>query len=251
MKNNFDIYVIKSLFAHKITYGDHMLIISKKRIIFLCLTVILGISYFSINLSTVPTSSTPISSHILVLDAGHGYPDGGAVNSNGLSESAINLKIIQKLQELLEASNCTVILTRSDENGIYDANSKKKKLSDLQNRVEIVNNSNADALISIHLNKISQSQYYGWQSFYQKNNENSKNLAGAIQSNLNYSIQRQNKREILPISNIYLMDNSKIPSVIIECGFLSNLEEANLLQTDEYQNSLAWGIYTGIMDYFK
>ena len=162
-----------------------------------------------------------------------------------------NLKIIQKLQELLEASNCTVILTRSDENGIYDANAKKKKVSDLKNRVSIVNSSNADILISIHLNKISQSQYYGWQSFYQKNNENSKNLAKSIQNNLNYSIQRENKRECLPISNIYLMDNSKIPSVIVECGFLSNPEDSSYLQTDKYQNNLAWGIYTGIMDYFK
>ena len=230
-----------------------MLVVSRKRIIFLCLTLIVGISYFSLfeNTPSVPVSSTPVSSHIIVLDAGHGYPDGGAVNESGVSESEINLKIIQKLQELLEASNCTVILTRSDENGIYDANAKRKKLSDLNNRIDIINNSDANILVSVHLNKISQNQYYGWQSFYQKNNENSKNLANLIQSNLNYSIQKENKREILPISNIYLMDNSKIPSVIVECGFLSNPDDSVLLQTDSYQNSLAWGIYTGIMDYFK
>lgn len=230
-----------------------MLVISRKRIIFLCLTLIMSISYFSFFKSSVytSTSSTPVSSHIIVLDAGHGSPDGGAVNDNGVYESEINLNITKKLQELLEASNCTVILTRSDKNGIYDTNAKRKKISDLNNRVNIINNSNADILVSIHLNKISQSQYYGWQSFYQKNNENSKNLANLIQTNLNYSIQKENKREILPISNIYLMDNSKIPSVIIECGFLSNPEESILLQNDDYQNSLAWGIYTGIMDYFK
>lgn len=230
-----------------------MLVISRKRIIFLCLTLILGISYFSLyeNTNSIPVSSTPVSSHTIVLDAGHGYPDGGAINENGLYESQINLKIVQKLQELLEASNCTIILTRSDENGIYDADAKKKKLSDLHNRVNIVNSSEAEILVSIHLNKISQKQYYGWQSFYQKDNNNSKNLAQFIQTNLNYSIQKENKREILPISNIYLMDNSKIPSVIIECGFLSNIEESELLQKDEYQNKLAWGIYTGIMDYFK
>ena len=150
-----------------------MLIISKKRIIFLCLTLILSVSYFSLHPSSniVQTSSTPVSLHTIVLDAGHGYPDGGAVNSDGLSESDINLTIIQKLQELLEASNSTVILTRSDENGIYDTNAKRKKLSDLNNRVDIVNNSNADILVSIHLNKIPQSKYYGWQSFYQKNTQ--------------------------------------------------------------------------------
>ncbi|MBR3697722.1 MAG: N-acetylmuramoyl-L-alanine amidase [Clostridia bacterium] len=105
----------------------------------------------------------------------------------GVSEEQINLQITLKIQELLEASNCNVVLTRSDENGIYDADAKSKKSSDLHNRVDIVNSSNADCLVSIHLNKISQEQYYGWQSFYQKGNEKSINLAKAIQSSLNYS----------------------------------------------------------------
>lgn len=175
----------------------------------------------------------------------------GAVSKNGISEEQINLQIVLKLQELLESSNCNVILTRSDENGIYDADAKSKKVSDLKNRVEIINSSNADCLISIHLNKISGEQYYGWQSFYQKDNDSSINLAKAIQSSLNYSTGIENKRQILPISNIYLMDNSKIPSTIIECGFLSNPTECSLLQDDEYQNKLAWGIYTGIMDFFN
>ena len=99
--------------------------------------------------------------------------------------------------------------------------------------------------------KISGEQYYGWQTFYQKNSENSKTLANNIQNNLNYSIARENKRTILPLTNIYLMDNSKIPTVTVECGFLSNAEETKLLQTDEYQSNIAWGIYGGIMDYFK
>ena len=175
----------------------------------------------------------------------------GAISKDGVSEEQINLQITLKIQELLEASNCNVILTRSDENGIYDANSKSKKTSDLKNRVEIINSSNADCLISIHLNKISGEQYYGWQSFYQKDNEKSINLAKKIQASLNYSTGIDNKRQSLPISNIYIMDNSKIPSTIIECGFLSNPEECKRLQDDEYQNKLAWGIYTGIMDFFS
>lgn len=112
---------------------------------------------------------------------------GGAVSKNGISEEEINLQIVLKIQELLESSNCKVILTRSDENGIYDVGAKSKKKSDLQNRVSIVNSSNADCLVSIHLNKISQEQYSGWQSFYQKDNEKSQQLAKLIQSSLNYS----------------------------------------------------------------
>ena len=112
---------------------------------------------------------------------------GGAINEEGISEEQINLQITLKLQELLEASDCRIVLTRSDENGIYDANAKSKKKSDLQNRVEIINNSNADCLVSIHLNKISSEKYSGWQSFYQTGNENSIALAKSIQSSLNYA----------------------------------------------------------------
>ena len=115
----------------------------------------------------------------------------GAVSKNGVSEEQINLQIVLKIQELLEASNCNVILTRSDENGIYDADSKSKKTSDLKNRVEIINSSNADCLVSIHLNKISGEQYYGWQSFYQKDNQQSINLAKNIQASLNYSTRNR------------------------------------------------------------
>jgi len=228
-----------------------MYVLKRKQIAFMCLAVIFSISYFAFNNETIPTSSVPVADYTVVLDAGHGLPDGGAVSKNGVSEESINLSIILKLQELLESSNCNVILTRSDENGIYDIDAKSKKASDLKNRTEIVNQSNADILVSVHLNKISGEQYYGWQTFYQKENEKSKTLAGLVQSNLNYYITRENKRTIMPISNIYLMDHSEIPSVIIECGFLSNAEDTKLLQTDTYQNNIAWGIYAAIMDYFK
>lgn len=171
----------------------------------------------------------------------------------GVSEEEINLKIVLKLQELLEQSGSTVILTRSDENGIYDLDKesiRNKKVSDMKNRVEIANNEEAEIFISVHLNKIPQSQYYGWQTFYQKNNEDSKELANDIQTNLNYAIQKENKRQILELSGKYIMDNVKIPTVTVECGFLSNEKEAQDLQTDEYQSEIAWGIYSGIIDYF-
>ena len=177
---------------------------------------------------------------------------GGAQNQDGLTEANINLEISLKLQHLLESSGCSVVLTRSDENGIYDLDKtsiRNKKKSDMKNRVKLINNSNADILVSIHLNKFENSKYWGWQSFYRKNDEKSKLLALSIQNNLNISIQKENKREILPISNKYIVDNTSIPISIIECGFISNMEEANALKTDEYQEKIAWGIYTGIMEY--
>lgn len=177
----------------------------------------------------------------------------GAQSKNGTTENAINLKITLKLQNLLEQGGCIVILTRSDENGIYDLDKqtlRDKKVSDIKNRVKIGNSSSADIFISIHLNKIDQEQYWGWQAFYQKNNEKSKALAQSIQSNLNQSICNDNKRNPMSITNKYIVDHVEIPLTIVECGFLSNPKEENLLKSNDYQDKLAWGIYTGLMDYF-
>ncbi len=182
-----------------------------------------------------------------------GKPDEGAQSSNGTTEAESNLKIALKLQNLLEQSGATVILTRSDENAIYDLDSdtlREKKISDIHNRVKIGNESSADIFVSIHLNKIPQSQYWGWQCFYKPNDENSTNLAKSIQQNLNEAIQKENKRVAMKLDTVYLMKHVEIPISIVECGFLSNPEEEQLLLQDEYQNKLAFGIYNGIIDYF-
>ena len=171
----------------------------------------------------------------------------------GTTEAETNLKIAIKLQNLLEQSGATVILTRSDENAIYDLDSKtlkQKKISDIHNRVKIGNESQADIFISIHLNKIPQEQYWGWQCFYKEGNEKSINLAKSIQQNLNESIQKENKRVAMKLDTVYIMKHVEIPISIVECGCLSNHEEEKLLLQDEYQNRLAWGIYNGIVDYF-
>ncbi|MBO5413824.1 MAG: N-acetylmuramoyl-L-alanine amidase [Clostridia bacterium] len=170
-----------------------------------------------------------------------------------MTEASINLKIALKVQNLLEEAGSTVILTRSDENGIYEEESntiREMKVSDIKNRVKIGNESSADIFVSIHLNKIPQQQYWGWQTFFKNGDEESKKLAEALQNGLNQTIQKENKREALKINNIYIVDHVEIPIAIVECGFLSNEEEEKLLQTEEYQNKLAWGIYVGIMDYF-
>ena len=235
-----------------------MYIISKKRIfiILLCLCVSVCSTYLikdSIEHQTVETVSLPVSNKVVVIDAGHGKPDEGAESSSGTTEAQTNLKIALKVQNLLEQSGCEVILTRSDDEAIYDLDSdtlREKKISDIQNRVRIGNESQADIFVSIHLNKILQSQYYGWQTFYKRNNEDGKKLATCIQNNLNNSIQRENNRVPLTIDNVYIIKHVEIPTAIVECGFLSNPEEEKLLLDDNYQNKLAWGIYTGIIDYF-
>lgn len=182
-----------------------------------------------------------------------GFQMSGAQSSNGTTEAQTNLKITLKVQSLLEQSGATVILTRSDENGIYELDSKtlkEKKISDIKNRVKIANSSHADIFVSIHLNKIPQGQYWGWQCFYQNGNEQSTNLAKSLQANLNEAIPKENKRVAMKLDNVYIMKHVEIPISIVECGFLSNPEEEKLLLSDEYQDKLAWGIYNGIMDYF-
>lgn len=177
----------------------------------------------------------------------------GAESINGTTEADTNLKIVLKVQNLLEQSGCTVILTRSDDNAIYNLDSKtlrQKKVSDIKNRVKIGNSSSADIFVSIHLNKIPESQYSGWQTFYKQGNEQGKKLATCLQNSLTEAVQKENKREPLKIDNVYIIKNVEIPTSIVECGFLSNPEEEKLLQQDDYQNKLAWGIYTGIINYF-
>ena len=127
---------------------------------------------------------------------------------------------------------------------------KEKKISDIHNRVKIGNESQADIFVSIHLNKIPQQQYWGWQCFYQSGNEQSIKLAKSLQSNLNEAIQEDNKRVAMKLDTVYIMKHVEIPISIVECGFLSNPEEEKKLLEDEYQNKLAWGIYNGIIDYF-
>ena len=172
----------------------------------------------------------------------------------GTTEAQINLKIALKVQNLLEQSGCTVLLTRSDDNSICDLDSKtlrEKKVSDIKNRVKIGNKSQADIFVSIHLNKIPEKQYYGWQCFYKAGNDQSMDLAKKIQSNLNDAIQKENNRVAMKISNVYIVKNVEIPLSIVECGFLSNNEEEKQLLDDTYQNRLAWGIYNGIIEYFN
>ena len=237
-----------------------MIVLNGKRIALVLSSIFLSILVFMFSFDTggeknkyIPTVSLPVSGKTIVVDAGHGVPDEGAESSNGTTEAETNLKIALKLQNLLEQSGCTVILTRSDENAIYDLDSKslkQKKISDIRNRVKIGNESSADAFVSIHLNKIPQPQYDGWQTFYKEGSKEGAKLAKSIQTSLNEAIQRENNRVAKTIENIYIIRKVEIPTTIVECGFLSNPEEEKLLLQDDYQNKLAWGIYNGIISYF-
>ncbi len=229
---------------------------NKKNIvaILLVIVIIMSVAMSFIKKPKELTVSTPITGKIIAIDAGHGKPDEGAIGYMNTTEQKVNLEISQKLQNIIEQSGANCIITRATEDGIYDkqANTiRKKKISDIKNRVKIVNNNQSDIMLSIHLNKFSDPKYKGWQVFYQKGNIESEKLANSIQESLNLNINKISDRTPKPIENVYLMNNVKIPGVVIECGFISNPEESKKLKEKEYQNKLSWGIYLGVQDYFR
>lgn len=232
-----------------------VLVVRKRNILMTCfLLTISFIAYSFAAEELTPTVVLPVTNKVIVLDPGHGGPDPGAVGSSQISEKDINLDIVLNLQAYLEQSGCTIQLTRAVDESIHDSDMKSirnKKRSDLKNRKAIVNSSQADAYISIHLNSFPQSQYKGVQSFYPKDSEKSKILAENIQRELKATLQIVDNREALPINEVYLMKDTKIPSVIVECGFLSNPEEERNLADKNYRKKIAWGIYLGIMKFFE
>lgn len=198
----------------------------------------------------------PVTDKTIVLDAGHGGIDPGAMNKDKtVLEKDINLQITMKIKELIEASGGNVILTRDKDVSLYEEGNNKttrqKYNENLRNRKKIIENSQADMFISIHLNSFEDSKYYGAQTFYPAGKEDGKSLAQIIQTELKRVADNTNNREIKPREDLYLIKDNQMASVLIECGFLSNENEAKLLVDEEYQEKIAWAIYVGIQKYFN
>lgn len=198
------------------------------------------------------TADVSESEFVVIIDPGHGGEDSGAV-ANSVLEKDINLDISLRLRDMLRASGITVKMTRDSDLSIYDTSAgtiREKKVSDLKNRVEIANSSKNNILVSIHQNKFEDSKYSGAQMFYSTNNEKSRILAESIRQSVTGLIQQDNKRELKKAgSDIYLLNKSTVPSVVVECGFLSNSEEAKMLSDEEYKSKMAFAIYCGILEY--
>ena len=187
----------------------------------------------------------------IVIDAGHGGEDGGAVGINGLVEKDVNLSIALSLAEDLKANHFTVILVRDGDYSVGDQSLStvaERKRSDTKNRVALVESVGDCILVSIHQNKFSQSQYSGAQMFYSPNNPESAQLAEAIRQSVVTSLQPENTRQNKEAGEeIYLLTHCQVPAVLVECGFLSNPGEAELLGQEEYQQQMAASIYNGII----
>lgn len=194
---------------------------------------------------------TTVTRGKIVIDAGHGGFDPGKVGTQGTLEKDINLNIALKLKELLEAEHYQVVMTRTSDCGLYEESDSNKKRTDLYNRVKMINESNAIAAVSIHQNSFSQASSKGAQVFYYSTSGEGEKLANIMQETIKTSIGDDNHRVAKENESYYLLKKTNCPTVIVECGFLSNADEEALLLTDEYQQKMAESIKKGIMEYEK
>lgn len=192
-----------------------------------------------------------ISPTQVVIDVGHGGNDPGKVGINSAKEKDINLKIAQYLFRILTVSGYTVTMTRTQDVSLSLPGASNQKISDLNQRKEIMKQASPMAIVSIHQNSFPSESQHGSQVFYPASSEESKKLASCIQEQCKRILDSENKRQIKANTDYYLFRDNPYPTVIVECGFLSNYREANLLITDEYQEKTAWAIYMGIKQYLK
>lgn len=188
---------------------------------------------------------------IVVIDAGHGGFDPGKVGINNSLEKDINLSIALKVKLFLEQNDIKVIMTREDDNGLYQESDTNKKVADMRKRIEIIEKSGAVIAVSIHQNSFTQESSKGAQVFYYQQSEDGKELANILQDQIKKSMNDGNKRLAKSNDSYYMLKKSVCPLVIVECGFLSNRIEADLLITEEYQEKMAWAIHLGILKYLN
>ncbi|HET7629024.1 MAG TPA: N-acetylmuramoyl-L-alanine amidase CwlD [Bacillales bacterium] len=195
---------------------------------------------------------TPLSGKVIVLDAGHGGPDGGAVGKGDVTEKDIALAISHQVKHYLQQAGALVLMTREVDKDLADENNEdysRRKTRDLRQRVAFVKQTKPDLLISIHLNAIPSPRWRGAQTFFDPHMADSEKVAKFIQDSLRYHLENTD-RYAKAISNIYLLKTVDVPAALVEVGFLSNPEETDLLKTENYQYQVAASIYQGIMRYY-
>lgn len=230
-----------------------------KRKIAVVLAIVLSLSVFSAAVAKgyeyVGVSGTVKERQVIILDAGHGGFDGGAVAPDGTVEKDINLKIALTLQELLKQGGYEVIMTRESDVSTDDVETDKiatRKKSDLKNRLGLMKDNPQAVFVSIHLNKFTTSAANGSQVFYSAGREESKVLGDCIQKSIVKLLQPENTRvNKQATSSTYLLYNATVPAVLVECGFLSNSAELKRLKDEEYQKKMAFSIFCGIVSFYS
>ncbi len=187
----------------------------------------------------------------VVIDAGHGGDDPGKVGVNGAEEKDINLQIALLVKTFLEQNDINVVMTREDNDGLYDRSVSNKKVQDMKNRIALIDETDPEIVVSIHQNSYPEEYVHGAQVFYYSGSSEGKKLAESLQAQLVERVDPDNTRQIKANDSYYLLKKTSVPIVIVECGFLSNQEEAQKLVTEEYQERTAWAIHMGILQYLN
>lgn len=225
---------------------SNIFFVIKKRTIVYILVFVLIICTFAFLPSVFATAPTGLMT--VVIDAGHGGIDGGSVGYSGTTERVINLDYAKTLKQYFENFGFNVVMTRNDLDGLYSSYSSNKKKDDMLERKKIIENSNADLVISIHMNAFPLQSCRGAQVFYNPESEVSKILATSIQNSFISNLP--NARQNADIGDYYMLNCTNVPSVIVECGFISNIEEEQLLLTESYREKLCYSILCGVVKYF-
>jgi len=189
--------------------------------------------------------------HVVVLDAGHGGVDPGKVGVDGTLEKDINLSLVWKLKEMLEAADVEVVLTREIDEGLYQTEDANKKRADMIARCELIEKTDPTLTVSIHQNSYHEEYVKGAQVFYYAKSREGQRLAQILQAGFDQVLGEENTRQAKANDQYYLLLHTKSPTVIVECGFLSNWEEAAKLADENYQEKLAWAIHMGILQYLN
>ncbi len=223
----------------------------------LALMFVIVISYLTVEL--IPKSdilNAEISNEFyVIIDAGHGGMDGGTSTDDGILEKDINLSISKKLNSLLKAAGFNTVMLRNSDELIGDntlETIRARKVSDIRKRLSIAESYTDSLLVSIHQNHYSVEKYSGAQVFFSPNSSLSQAAAQSVQASIKGIIQPENNRQIKKCgSDIYLMYNISTPAIMVECGFLSNAEEAEKLKSDKYQTEISFAIMQGILNYLE
>ncbi len=211
-------------------------------LIYFLIIVLLIVSLLAIPLSKPVMNS---KDRIIVIDAGHGGFDGGAVSPNGVREDRLNLSVAKMLKTMCENQGYSVIMTRDDDNALGDT-----KDEDMQKRRQIIQNADADIVVSIHMNKFVDTTCSGPVVFYEKSSAEGEKIAKIVQSQLVETLKPEKQRTEKP-ETYFILQSGNTPCILVECGFLSNEREEKLLQTKEYQQKCAAAIFKGIQLYFS
>ncbi|MDC7290333.1 N-acetylmuramoyl-L-alanine amidase [Blautia schinkii] len=221
----------------------------KKHFMELTMACLLLICFFFLSREAADVSKELSSQKLIVVDAGHGGSDPGMIGVGGLEEKGINLAIASKLKTSLESRGFTVVMTREEDVGLYEENAHNKKAQDLQKRISLIKETKPLLSVSIHQNSYEDSAVYGPQVFYYADSPDGEALAKVLQEKLNTGLAVERPRVAKGNTSYYLLKRSPGILNIVECGFLTNPDEAALLQTEEYQQKVADAVTAGICEY--